>query len=297
MNELTDSTHLLDEPEQLQERMAQNGYVLLRSVLPREDIQDTADAVTEAFQEGNWLDGSGVAQKERASTPHQERDPAYRKAAQTAAFNKLPYLPELKTVIQKILEGDVFSHPSKVLRATPPASWTIESGRYVHQDFSYWGVNDMLTTWIPLMDIPRELGGLAVQPGSQTGPPQPLRVLTGEEQGWATTDYRLGDVIIFHCFTAHAALPNKTTLLRRSADFRWQRTSEPVRREFILGQGTRTDELFSRRFQSKPWWRPVPAEVPLIEGMWDQIIRPNASRFFPVHQAWQTFEGAKEETA
>ncbi|MEV6758250.1 phytanoyl-CoA dioxygenase family protein [Streptomyces sp. NPDC051214] len=297
MEELTDSTPLLGDQDQLMERMAREGYLLLRSVLPAAEIRAAHDTVESAFLEGGWIDEKGNAQQERAATQYQEREPAYRKAAQAASFNRIPYLEALHTLMQGLLGQDVFCHPSKVLRATPPAAWTTESGRYVHQDFSYWGVNDMLTTWIPLMDIPVELGGLALLPGSQVGPPRPLRVLTEDEPGWATTDYRLGDVVIFHCFTAHAATPNKTNGLRRSADFRWQRTDEPVRREFVLGQGDRTQELFSGRFQNEAWWRPVPTTVPLVEGMWDQIIRPGASRFFPVHDSWNSWDGAREEQA
>jgi hypothetical protein len=295
MEELLDSTPLLKDPRQLRERMARDGYLLLRSALPAVEIREAADAVERILADGGWIDEKGNAQHDPASTPYQERDPAYRAAAQAPAFNRIPYLDQLHSLIQGLLDYDVFSLPSKVLRATPPAAWITESGRYVHQDFSYWGVNDMLTTWMPLMDVPRELGGLALLPGSQIGPPRPLRVLTDDEPGWATTDYRLGDVVIFHCLTAHAALPNKTDGLRRSADFRWQRTDEPVRREFILGQGDRTNELFARRFHNEAWWRPVPAEVRLIEGMWDQIIRPDESRFFSVHEDWSSWEGAKEE--
>ncbi|MFE5327298.1 phytanoyl-CoA dioxygenase family protein [Embleya sp. NPDC056575] len=295
MDELLDSNNLLGNPVELRDRLAQHGYVLLRHILPPTRIREAADIVEGVFRDGGWIDARGVAQKERASTQNQERDPAYRAAAQTAAFNRLPYLDEVHALIDGLLDGDTFSHPSKVLRATPPATWTTESGRYVHQDFSFWGVDDMLTTWIPLMDIPRELGGLALMPGSHTGPPQRLRLLAGDDRGWVTTDYRLGDVVVFHCLTAHAALPNRTNRLRRSADFRWQRTDQPVRREFVLGQGRRTHELFSRRFRDTTWWRPVPTEVPLIEGRWDRIIRPGKSRFFPVHEAWQHWNGAEEE--
>jgi ectoine hydroxylase-related dioxygenase (phytanoyl-CoA dioxygenase family) len=80
----------------------------------------------------------------------------------------------------------------------------------------------MLTTWMPLTDIPIALGGLAVRPGGHRHGPQRPRPLAGTERGWATTDYRAGDVIIFHCLTPHAALPNLTDRLRLSADFRWQ---------------------------------------------------------------------------
>lgn len=66
----------------------------------------------------------------------------------------------------------------------------------------------MLTTWIPLAEVPVALGGLAVRPGGHQDRPRRPRLLAGTEPGWATTCYRPGDVIIFHCLTPHAALPN-----------------------------------------------------------------------------------------
>src|SRR5213078_2756487 len=93
-------------------------------------------------------------------------------------------------------------------------------GRYIHCDYMASGVQDMLTTWIPLAEVPVALGGLAVRPGGHQDRPRRPRLLAGTEPGWATTCYRPGDVIIFHCLTSHAALPNTSRQLRLSADFR-----------------------------------------------------------------------------
>jgi ectoine hydroxylase-related dioxygenase (phytanoyl-CoA dioxygenase family) len=72
------------------------------------------------------------------------------------------------------------------------------------------------------MEIPVRIGGLAVQPGGHLGPPRPPRPprpLGQAEPGWATTSYEPGDVILFHCLTPHAALPNSGSALRISGDF------------------------------------------------------------------------------
>ena len=119
-------------------------------------------------------------------------------------------------------------------------------GRYIHYDYGVSGVQDMLTSWIPLMEIPVQIGGLAVQPGGHLGPPRRPRPLSATEPGWATTSYEPGDVIIFHCLTPHAALPNRGSTLRISGDFRWQRPDQPAPAELVLGPAGRPPEMFSR---------------------------------------------------
>ena len=59
----------------------------------------------------------------------------------------------------------------KVLRAVyPERPQARPRGRYIHYDYGVSGVQDMLTSWVPLMDIPVRIGGLAVQPGGHLGP-------------------------------------------------------------------------------------------------------------------------------
>lgn len=290
MYQLTES--LTAEPVQaLQNRLASDGYLFFRSLLPFEVMQPIADELRRVFHEGGWLDASGAAVPGVASQARQETDPTYRAAALSESLNQIPYLDVLHSVVERVLGEPSFSYPSKVLRATPPSAWLTESGRYTHQDYVYWQVEDMVTTWIPLMDIPRSLGGLAVNPGSHLGPPVQLTVLDPESADWATTDYRLGDVILFHCLTAHAALPNQTDGLRLSGDFRWQAVTSPVKREFLYGVRNREDELLARSFSGKPWWRPIPQGLNIIEGAWGQSSPPNRSRFFPVAPEWASWEG------
>ena len=49
------------------------------------------------------------------------------------------------------------------------------------------------------------------------------------ETGWAAASCQPGDVLIFHCLTPHAALPNTGSALPISGDFRWQIPDHPAR--------------------------------------------------------------------
>jgi hypothetical protein len=216
-------------------------------------------------------------------------DPAFRAAITSPGLNQIPYLPPLRELIRGLVGPQAFSYPAKVLRAVHPEGLRRDRplGRYVHYDYAVSGVQDMLTSWVPLMDIPIQLGGLAVRPGGHLAPPAPPQVLGQREPGWATTSYHPGDVIVFHCLTPHAALPNTGTVLRLSADFRWQRPDQPAPAELVLGPAGRPPELFSRLFRAEPWWEPVPAGLTLRPRAELTAGPPRPSRLFPVHPGWR----------
>ena len=97
---------------------------------------------------------------------------------------RLPYLAPLRELIRRILGPRAFSYPAKVLRAVyPERPEARPRGRYIHYDYGVSGVQDMLTSWVPLMAIPVRLGGLAVQPGGHLGPPRRPRPLSVTEPG------------------------------------------------------------------------------------------------------------------
>lgn len=333
------SNGLLGDAEALRRRLAEDGYLFFSGLLPAGQIGAAAVAVFNQLRQGGWADNQGAASgRPRALTVRDAlEDGAFRAAIASPAFNQIPYLGQVRRVVRMILGPRAFSYPSKVLRAvhpehpghaaaapapaakTDPAAAAgrvataaaqararpaagIARGRYIHQDYGVGGVQDMLTTWVPLIDIPVRLGGLAVLPGSHLGPPLRPRVLSPREHGWATTSYHAGDVLVFHSLTSHAALPNLSTSLRLSGDFRWQRPDQPAPAQLVLGPGsagrrpgTSMDpgpaggrpEMFSRLLRREPWWEPVPAGLTLVPRESMVAVPPGPSRFFPVHAGWK----------
>jgi hypothetical protein len=272
------------------ERLATDGYLFFRALLSADDIQAAASAVMAQLRSGGWIDDKGIAlpRPPAASAMDPLTDRAFRAAVVSAPFNRIPYLPSLRALVRRILGPRAFSYPVKVLRAVDPERSDGRSrGRYVHCDYSVSGVQDMLTSWLPLMDIPVSLGGLAVRPGGQLAEPAEPRVLSTGQCGWATTSYRPGDVIIFHCLTPHASLPNTGSALRLSGDFRWQAADSPAPAELVVGPAGTTQELYSGLFRSEQWWEPVPEGLTLSPRMRLVTTPPSASRFFTVHPVWQ----------
>jgi hypothetical protein len=271
--------------------MAADGYLFFRRLLPAEQVLSAGAAVTGRLVAGGWLDERGIPSRQPKALDLREglTDQAFRAAVFEAAFNQIPYLPPLRALIRRILGPKAFSYPVKVLRAVyPERPGARTRGRYVHYDYAVAGVQDMLTSWLPLMEVPARLGGLAVQPGGHLGPPQPPRPLSPGEPGWATTAYQPGDVIVFHCLTPHAALPNTSPALRLSGDFRWQLPDHPVPAEMIYGPARQPPEALSRMLARHRWWEPVPPGLSLRERTQLVVAPPRPSRLLPVvHRGWQ----------
>jgi hypothetical protein len=289
VDELSPANALLGDPDALRRRLAADGYLFFRGLLPAAEVDAAAGAVRAALHRGGWIDSGGNASAQRRALNPMDAlgDPGFRAALLSPAFNRLPYLAELRQPVRAVLGPQAFCYPAKVLRAIyPERPPGVARGRYVHQDYAVSGVQDMLTTWVPLTDIGVRLGGLAVRPGSHLGPPLRPRVLGPDERGWATTDYRAGDALVFHCLTAHAALPNREAALRLSGDFRWQRPDQPAPAQLVLGPGG-GQELFRRLFARKPWWEPVPGGMMLMPRERLAAISPGQSRYFPVHSGWR----------
>ncbi|MGQ0826373.1 MAG: phytanoyl-CoA dioxygenase family protein [Actinomycetota bacterium] len=283
MRELRDGSSLVGDAVGLQRALAEDGYVFVRELVV-DEAAEAANAILEIFREVSWVDRDGRLSAGYSAATAQP-DPAYRRAAASAAFNRLPYLDALGELVSYLI-GECWPLPSKVLRATPPARLKTEPGRFTHQDFSYWGVNDMITTWVALMDIDLAHGGLALRPGSQRGPQVPLDLLDPRDADWASADYRCGDVVAFHCLTSHAARPNTRDVLRLSGDFRWVSVHEPVAVELVRGSRGSSRELLEAKLGGEPWWRPVPTDAVLVDG---RPAPPGRSRFFDVDGNWQSW--------
>jgi ectoine hydroxylase-related dioxygenase (phytanoyl-CoA dioxygenase family) len=189
-------------------------------------------------------------------------DAGYRRILTDPEFNKIPFVGPLPDLMGQILGPSWFCYPLKVPRIVYPASMVPrQPGNVVHKD--YRSVQDMFTAWVPFVPIPRSLGGLAVRPGIQHSTRVRYRALDRLERGWATTDYEPGDVLVFHCLTTHAALPNQEQRMRISAEYRWQLADQPVPRRVAIGpQG---HEIGSRMFSRTDWWRSVLPNLSLFD--------------------------------
>jgi hypothetical protein len=190
VEELADSAALIGDPDGLRRRLAEDGYLFFRGLLPVGEVRAAGLAVAGHLRSGGWTDDRGIPSIRPRAVNSMDAlsDPAFRAAMTSAEFNRIPFLPPLRAAVRAVLGSAAFSYPVKVLRAVyPERPQARPRGRYIHYDYGVAGVQDMLTSWVPLMDIPVRIGGLAVRPGGHLGPPWPPRPLGTAEPGWATT--------------------------------------------------------------------------------------------------------------
>jgi Phytanoyl-CoA dioxygenase (PhyH) len=267
--ELTDSKELFGDWQALRGRIADEGYVFMRGLLDPEMIRSVGRSGLQHLQAGGWTQ-SGV---DPVIAPPGGRvravkmrdafgDGGYRRILADPGFNAIPFTSPLADLMGQLLGPAGFCYPLKVPRIVYPiSSVPRQPGNIVHKD--YGSVQDMFTCWVPLGQVPTTLGGLAVQPSSQKTSRVRYRALHHLERGWVTTDYEPGDVLVFHCLTTHAALPNQESRMRFSAEYRWQLSDQPAPRRLVIGpQG---NEIGSRLFSRTNWWRSVAGGLTLFD--------------------------------
>ena len=284
--ELTDSKALLGDWAALRARIATDGYVFVRQLLDTHVVQSIGRSALGHLQAAGWTEGGQDPLSARPQTPVRAirmrdafADAGYRRILAEPDFNKIPFVGPLPDLMGQILGPSGFCYPLKFPRIVYPASVVPhQPGNVIHKD--YQSVQDMFTTWVPLGSVPRSLGGLAVQPGSQHSSRVRYRPLNRLERGWVTTEYEPGDVLVFHCLTTHAALPNHEQRMRVSAEYRWQLADQPVPRRVALGpQG---QEIGSRMFSHTDWWRSVLPNLSLFDDGGEgapPMVPPAPSRF------------------
>jgi hypothetical protein len=245
------SNDALDDVPELQRRLAEDGYLFIRRLLDPQPLWDLRLQILAVLREGGWLQaGSNLADGVAdVSTKCAEGDPeyiaVYKNVQRLEAFHRLPHDPTIVSLIEKIVGETVLPHPSKIARLWFPQN-TLHTTP-AHQDFVHFqGSYETYTCWTPVGDCPLELGPLAVLVGSQQsgaifdhhfalgagGLAVDTEALAGE---WVSSDFALGDALIFPSRTVHQALPNLTRdRLRVSLDNRYQARSQPIAEHQLL---------------------------------------------------------------
>ncbi|MBS1806336.1 MAG: phytanoyl-CoA dioxygenase family protein [Acidobacteria bacterium] len=262
----------------LHHEIGSRGYVLIRNLLPRTELNKLLGEVSQILSRSGWLT-SGRDPIERianAKAACGDPDPAfkstYREVFNLESFHALPHHPQLKAVMKLIVGDRVLVHPKPIGRLIFPNSERLRV--HAHQDYRFMnGDPECFTVWIPLHDCPGEMGPLQILEGShhfgfQAHIDENLHVPeipAGAEMGdeWVGGDINAGDVLIFHSLTVHAAAPNFSDRMRISLDCRFQdcaRVVNPANLAFAGESGKSWEEIYKTWTSPnlKYYWKSLP---------------------------------------
>ena len=237
----------------LRERLSEDGYVFLRGVLDKQVLLRAQQIVVDELHRLDAIDPDG----DRAAQlfPARPGLSLYKVVADISQEERraVTRQPELHSIFRAI-----FGEEPKPLDYTWPRIAGPGRGEMPHSDWIYMrrGTPRLYTAWIPLMDLPLSHGPLMILENSHHDNPHTRRYLdmdveklgyfdatrfkhgaivhggrysrrpdrVREEFGtrWLSTDYRMGDVIIFSTRGLHATLDNRSQGFRISMDVRFQ---------------------------------------------------------------------------
>jgi hypothetical protein len=277
------SNELLGDPDALSDRLQEDSYLLFRGILDPADLEALRLDVLGVLAGHGWVVGGDFLPDAIATGPawHEDQEEymrAYCDVQRLESFHTLAHDERLVGLLRQVVGPTAFPHPLKIARIGFPGDYEVSTPP--HQDFpNNQGTPDLLASWIPLADCPRELGALAVLRGSHRYGMLPLALHPGagkrqaevpvemlEQLHWVTTDFEAGDVLLFPSLTVHAALHNVTEFnLRLSVDFRWQQEGAALTEGCLLPHFQRIgwEEIYAG-WSSDRWqyyWRDLDYEV------------------------------------
>ena len=254
-NDLRESNDILNTPETLHERIAEDGYLLIRGLHDKDAVLSARQQILEKLAEKDML---------APDTPLMDGifNPDYPQPTSTGSMgNKaLTQLPEFKAVVEgapimnffkHFLGGEARTFDFKWLRTAGPGS-----GSPIHYDIVFMGrgTQNLYSCWTPFGDVSLDMGPIVFCLGSNRFEKvrktygesdvdrdmieghfsdNPLEIVEKFGGHWATTSFSAGDVIIFSMFLMHASLVNTSGKIRITADTRYQLAAEPIDERWV----------------------------------------------------------------
>jgi ectoine hydroxylase-related dioxygenase (phytanoyl-CoA dioxygenase family) len=256
LGELRDCNDLLDAPEAIQARMAEDGYLLVRGLHDRDAVLEARRAIFEYMQENGEQIKPGTELMDGMINP--ESNPA-----RLLGNKEITHQPPVRAVLEspaifdfceKHFGEPVLSFDYKWLRQIGTSEFT---GAHFDNVYMGRGSQRLVTCWTPFGDIPMEQGTLCICAGSHnldgfaklretygqmdvdrdhvtgwfTGDPHEITENFGGQ--WQSTNFRAGDVLLVTMFTMHGSTNNVTDRWRLSCDTRFQPASDPVDERWV----------------------------------------------------------------
>lgn len=252
LGNLREANALLGNTAALHARMIEDGYLLLRGLHDPDKVRAARRFLLEKLAENDQVDLNSPLMEGVVKEGARGAFVGGRKELTRAPeFLNLVESPEIMGFFANFLEGEVLTFDYKWLRVVGPGDFT-----GAHYDVVYMGrgTKNLYTCWTPIGDIPYEMGPLALCVGSHRFEriketygqmdvdrdhvegwfsSDPVEIVDKFGGQWQTSEFKMGDVLIFGMFTLHGSLINVSNRYRLSCDTRYQRADEPVDERWI----------------------------------------------------------------
>ena len=254
-DELRDGSALLGDPGALRDRLADDGYLLLRGFHPRDAVLRARATILDYLAAHGAL-AAGAAPEEAVAAPSAEPPnmKGRREITHHPAVQAILEGPPVMALFARLFDEPARAFDYKWLRATPPGEFT-----GVHADSVYMGRGSprLLSCWIPFGEVTPAMGAITLCVGSTRSPNfarvretygrsdsdrdgyggwltlDPLELSERVGARWATTTFAPGDILVFGMQMLHASFVNITDRHRLSCDVRFQPAAEPVDERWV----------------------------------------------------------------
>jgi hypothetical protein len=263
----------------LRDEMDSRGYLLVRNLLPADDLKPLLSEIGRIIHSAGWLlhGHSPLDRIANASAACGDPDPLFKQVYEQVfnleCFHALAHHPTLRRVMNLLVGPDLLIHPKPISRLIfPNCERFIVHAHQDHQAIA--GDAESFTAWMPLHDCPAELGPLQILEAShrfglQRADPETgfIPKETAHGGSWVSGRIDAGDVLIFHSLTVHAASPNVSDRLRISMDCRFQNYHRALNPSTVVfagsSDGTRSWEKTYAQWRShelKYFWKRMPLQ-------------------------------------
>ena len=258
IGELRESSDCRSSPDALRERLSEEGYVLLRSVVPsdhvlaaREEILTRLAGVDEIACPA--IEGIVTGRSRRLEVAP-DLGLFWKSVSEGEALRRVTHSPAVRHFMAALFGEPVVGHDLIYLRAAAPGQ-----ALDVHYDYPFFTrkTDRVLSVWLALGDVPVTDGPLLIIEGSNQyedliremlaiDQAAPLtRKLAYDQSAMSfaierktrilTTGFGVGDVIVFSMLTAHGSLDNRSAIgrARLSCDLRYQPEADPRDERFF----------------------------------------------------------------
>lgn len=248
---LRESAKSMADGAEARRRLADDGYLFLRGVVPRQVALDARHEVFGRLAEVGEIRhpvAEGIATGESRRNAAGDLGLFWKSVNEGADLRRATHGAELCDLMQKVFGEPARAHDFMFLRPG-----VVGRSTRLHYDFPFFarGSDRIYTAWLALGDIPVTEGPLMVVEGSQgyadlverargidyESKDSPTVQVLGDTIDFVrqrggrllTANFCAGDLVVFSMFCMHGTLDNHSPLgrVRLSCDVRWQPAADP----------------------------------------------------------------------